>query len=155
MNSPVGKLMIAGDNDGLKYLSFETGKKPVKPKNEWKKNHSFFTKAINQLREYFEGTRESFDLKVAPHGTEFQLKVLEALRKIPYGTTKSYGEIAKEVGNPKASRAVGAANGRNPLSILIPCHRVIGQSGKLVGFGGGIGTKETLLSLEKRHASPF
>ena len=152
MKSPVGQLLIAGDEDGIKHLSFETGKKPTTPKPGWKLNTLFFTGAITQLQEYFDGKRTKFQLKLAPTGTAFQIKVLEELKKIPYGETCSYGDIANRIGNPNASRAVGAANGRNPVSIIIPCHRVIGHSGKLVGFGGGLKTKETLLSIEKRNS---
>ena len=102
------------------------------------------------MREYFSGRRTEFDLPLAPEGTEFQRTVWRHLQDIPYGQTISYGELAKRVGNPKASRAVGAANGCNPLPIVIPCHRVIGANGKLTGFGGGLPTKEMLLSLEAR-----
>jgi methylated-DNA-[protein]-cysteine S-methyltransferase len=106
---------------------------------------------VKQLREYFAGQRADFDLPLAPEGTEFQRTVWRNLRDIPYGETISYGELAKRVGNPKASRAVGAANGQNPIPIVIPCHRVIGANGKLTGFGGGLPTKEALLALETKH----
>ena len=102
-----------------------------------------------QLREYFGGHRAQFDLPLAPEGTAFQRTVWRHLQDIPYGETISYGELAKRVGNPKASRAVGAANGQNPIPIVIPCHRVIGSNGKLTGFGGGLPTKEALLAIEK------
>ncbi len=151
MESPVGPLMIAGDEEGLKFVSFSTGKKTVSPEKSWSRNNSFFANEILQLGEYFNGNRLVFDLKLAPFGTTFQLKVLKALQDIPYGMTTSYGHIATVIGNPKASRAVGAANGRNPISIIIPCHRVIGHSGKLVGFGGGLDTKEALLTLERKY----
>ncbi len=150
MESPVGPLMIAGDEQGLKFVSFSTGKKPVTPAADWGKNTTYISDAIDQLDDYFTGKRTTFDLKLTPFGTQFQLKVLRALQTIPYGVTTSYGHIAKEIGHPKASRAVGAANGRNPISIIIPCHRVIGHSGNLVGFGGGLSTKEALLSLEQK-----
>ncbi len=106
---------------------------------------------MKQLREYFAGKRADFDLPLAPEGTEFQRSVWRNLQDIPYGETISYGELAKRVGNPKASRAVGAANGQNPIPIVIPCHRVIGANGKLTGFGGGLPTKEALLALETRQ----
>lgn len=106
-------------------------------------------KAGQELQEYFAGKRKTFDLELAPEGTEFQQKVWTALQRIPYGQTRSYGEIAKEIGNPKAVRAVGGANHRNPIMIVIPCHRVIGANGSLTGFGGGLGMKEYLLKLEK------
>ncbi len=104
-----------------------------------------------QLCEYFGGRRKVFDLPLEPAGTEFQRKVWQALCEIPYGETRSYGEIARAVGNPNASRAVGAANHRNPIMIMIPCHRVIGASGALVGYGGGLPMKQYLLELEKQH----
>jgi len=108
--------------------------------------------AREQLSAYFAGERKSFDLKLNPGGTEFQMQVLDELQKIPYGTTTSYGDIANRIGRPKATRAVGAANGRNPIPIIIPCHRVIGSSGAMTGFGGGIPTKEALLRLELEHS---
>lgn len=107
--------------------------------------------AEKQLSEYFAGTRREFALPLAPVGTEFQRKVWDALRTIPYGETRSYGEIAAQIGNPKAGRAVGMANNRNPLPILIPCHRVIGADGTLVGYGGGLDVKSALLELEHRN----
>ena len=111
---------------------------------------SLLEKAERQLTEYFEGRRKSFDLPLELKGTDFQVKVWKALEKIPYGETKSYQEIAEEIGSPKAFRAVGNANNKNPVSIIIPCHRVIGKSGKLVGYGGGLDKKEYLLHLEEQ-----
>lgn len=105
---------------------------------------------VSQLDEYFDGTRKVFDLPIEPEGTEFQKKVWKSLIEIPYGETKSYGEIAKIIGNDKAARAVGMANNKNPIAIIIPCHRVIGANGKLVGYAGGLELKEKLLELEKR-----
>lgn len=107
--------------------------------------------AIKQLNEYFDGKRSSFDLPLEPKGTEFQNKVWNALREIPCGETRSYGEIAKIIGNEKASRAVGMANNKNPIPIIVPCHRVIGANGKLVGYAGGLDIKEKLLDLEKNY----
>ena len=107
-----------------------------------------------QLEAYFAGELQRFDLALAPDGTDFQQAVWQALTTIPYGATCSYGEIARQIGKPKASRAVGAANGQNPIPIIIPCHRVIGSTGKLTGFGGGLAAKEILLELEQRFA-PF
>lgn len=107
--------------------------------------------AKKQLQEYFAGKRQAFDLPIYSQGTEFQQKVWGALRQIPYGETRSYGEIAAQVGNPKASRAVGGANNKNPIMIIVPCHRVVGADGSLVGFGGGLYAKEYLLSLEKKY----
>ncbi|GKX65747.1 methylated-DNA--[protein]-cysteine S-methyltransferase [Inconstantimicrobium mannanitabidum] len=105
--------------------------------------------AIKQLNEYFSGSRNFFDLPLEPEGTEFQKKVWNALKEIPFGETRSYGEIAKKIGNEKAARAVGMANNKNPIMIIIPCHRVIGSNGKLVGYAGGLDIKEKLLNLEK------
>lgn len=113
------------------------------------KETGLLKEAIKQLNEYFEGKRNIFDLQLAPEGTEFQKKVWNALREIPFGETKSYGEIAKLIGNEKASRAVGMANNKNPIMIVIPCHRVIGANGKLVGYAAGVEVKEMLLNLEK------
>ena len=151
MDSPVGPLMIVGDHEGLRNISFSSGKKPTSPEPDWTENGSFLDHVVHQIHDYFSGRLKTFDLRLAPYGTRFQLAVLNVLRVIPYATTQSYGDIAREIGNPKACRAVGGAIGRNPLSIVIPCHRVIGNSGKLVGFGGGLKTKEWLLSLEKKY----
>lgn len=107
-----------------------------------------FGEVIDQLAEYFAGQRSEFELETAPHGTQFQRRVWHALTEIPYGQTRTYGQIAERIGNPKSSRAVGLANGRNPLSIIVPCHRVIGSTGNLTGYGGGIERKRFLLDLE-------
>ena len=150
VESPVGDILIAGDEKGLRLVNFPTGKMKRAIESDWEENNRALKEPIKQLKEYFAGNRKTFDLKLAPDGTEFQLSVLKALQKIPYGETCSYGDIAKKIGRPKASRAVGAANGRNPLSIVIPCHRVIGQNGDLTGFGGGLKTKKVLLELEQK-----
>lgn len=118
---------------------------------EWREDKEPLREVIRQLRAYFARELETFDLTLAPEGTHFQRDVWNHLRGIPYGETISYGELAKRVGNPKASRAVGAANGQNPIPIIIPCHRVIGSDGKLTGFGGGLPIKEKLLALEQRQ----
>ena len=148
--SPVGDLLIAGDKTGLKLINFQEGKHPRALPSNWTEDRQLFRPVIQQLNAYFEGRLTRFSLKLAPEGTPFQQKVWMVLRKIPYGITVSYGDIAKRIGNPKASRAVGAANGQNPLSIVVPCHRVIGQSGDLVGYGGGLPIKKSLLALERR-----
>ena len=153
IDSPIGEILIAGDDDTLHYIGFPEGKGRIEPGAGWTRNDEAFADAARQLAEYFSGERRSFDLKLSPHGTRFQLAVLQALQCIPYGETRSYADIARAVGNPKAVRAVGAANGRNPLPIVIPCHRVIGSNGSLTGFGGGIETKRFLLHLEGRHAA--
>lgn len=148
MKTPVGKLLLAGDEQGLREIDFQDGPHPAQPAADWQENAKPFRRAIQQLEEYFAGKRQSFDLDLAPAGTPFQLKVWRALRRIPYGETWSYGQLAQRVGNPKAARAVGAANGQNPLPIVVPCHRVIGANGSLTGFGGGLGIKQKLLELE-------
>ncbi|MEJ8737346.1 methylated-DNA--[protein]-cysteine S-methyltransferase [Erysipelotrichaceae bacterium HCN-30851] len=142
LNSPIGFIKITANNEAINEVIFV--------ENEEEDNPNALTQeATNQLMEYFEGKRKVFNLPLSPIGTSFQQAVWEALCSIPYGETRSYGEIAKMIGNPKASRAVGMANNRNPISIIIPCHRVIGASGKLVGYGGGINKKIYLLDLEK------
>jgi methylated-DNA-[protein]-cysteine S-methyltransferase len=152
VESPVGELLLAGDETGLKLINFRTGRHPAKPRSLWKADQAPFREAARQLRAYFEGDLETFNLVLSPEGTPFQLAVWRALQAIPYGETITYGELARQVGKPQASRAVGAANGRNPLPIVIPCHRVIGGDGSLTGYGGGLRIKRTLLDLERRHS---
>lgn len=118
------------------------------PKPEWEHNDAHFRDTIRQLKAYFAGDLQQFDVPLAGQGTEFQKRVWKALKKVPYGETATYGDIAKAIGSPTASRAVGMANGRNPISIIVPCHRIIGTSGKLVGYGGGLHRKTALLKLE-------
>jgi len=153
IDSPIGEILLAGDDHGLHYIGFPEGKGRILPQPDWTRSHTAFADAAQQLSEYFQGRRRSFDLKLSPHGTGFQLAVLQALQTIPYGETRSYADIARAVGKPNAVRAVGAANGRNPLPIVIPCHRVIGSNGSLTGFGGGLDTKRFLLDLERRNAA--
>lgn len=152
LDTPIGDLLLAGDDDALCLVGFPEGSMRREPESDWIFSDKPFAAAREQLTAYFAGERKSFDLKLNPVGTEFQLQVLEELQKIPYGITASYGDIAKRIGRPKAVRAVGAANGRNPIPIIIPCHRVIGSTGKLTGFGGGIPTKKALLKLELEHS---
>ena len=151
LDTPIGELLLAGEDDALSMIGFPKGSMRRDPEPDWIYNEKPLTKARQQLDEYFAGTRKEFDLSLNINGTEFQVSVLEALRNIPYGETVSYGEIAKRIGRPKAVRAVGAANGRNPIPIVVPCHRVIGSSGDLTGFGGGLDTKEALLRLEAEN----
>ena len=153
MKSPVGKLLLAGGEDSLQMICFQRGNRVIGPDPDWIESARTFHEAIRQLRAYFARELREFDLPLAPAGTPFQLSVWNLLRESPYGETISYGELAKRVGNPKASRAVGMANGRNPLPIVVPCHRVIGSSGKLTGFGGGLPTKELLLALEQKQSA--
>jgi methylated-DNA-[protein]-cysteine S-methyltransferase len=149
LETPIGALLIAGDDQAVRRIEFPKNGKPARPEPDWHESaRGPVGEAVRQLREYFAGKREEFDLPLAPVGTEFQRGVWRRLQEIPYGETISYGELAKRVGNPKASRAVGAANGQNPIPIVIPCHRVIGANGKLTGFGGGLPIKEALLALE-------
>lgn len=152
LNTPIGDLLLAGNQDALSLIGFPEGSMRREPDPDWIYSEKPFADARQQLSEYFEGSRQSFDLNLRPDGTEFQLRVLEELQQIPYGSTVSYGDVAERIGKPKAVRAVGAANGRNPIPIVIPCHRVIGSDGKMTGFGGGIPTKKALLRLELEHS---
>ncbi len=147
MKTPVGELFIAGRDGKLTDVLFRRPRKGF-PGPMWEKSDKPFAEVKKQLAEYFKGDRKKFDLKLAPEGTSFQIAVWRQLRRIPYGKTISYGEQASRIGNPKAARAVGAANGENPISIIVPCHRVIGADGRLTGFGGGLGKKKLLLDLE-------
>ena len=152
--SPVGSLLLAGDGHALRLISFPTGKAARQPEADWMRRNDAFKPVKQQLAAYFAGELTRFDLKLAPSGTPFQLAVWQALETIPYGETRSYGDIARQIGKPEANRAVGAANGQNPLPIVLPCHRVIGTNGSLTGFGGGLECKQFLLRLEQTHA-PF
>ena len=150
MTSPVGTLRLVASDKGLAGVWFErTRPGRTQPRGDVKNaKHPVLVAAERQLGEYFAGRRKAFDLKLDFVGTEFQKSVWKALLTIPFGQTRSYGEIARQVGRPSASRAVGAANGRNPVAIVAPCHRVIGSTGALTGFGGGLDVKEQLLRLE-------
>ena len=130
MESPVGPLLLVADDSGLRRIDFVNGRNPVQPDPQWHEDAEPLRETIRQLRAYFAGELESFDLALAPEGTPFQLAVWNRLCEIPYGETISYGELARRIGNPNASRAVGLANGSNPIPIVIPCHRVIGSNGK-------------------------
>ena len=151
LDTPIGELLLAGDERGLSMIGFPKGSMRREPEPNWIFNEKPLAEARRQLLEYFAGDRREFELPLQLNGTEFQVSVLEALRDIPYGETVSYGDIAKRIGRPRAVRAVGAANGRNPIPIVVPCHRVIGSTGDLTGFGGGLDTKEALLRLEAEH----
>lgn len=155
MDSPVGRLLLAGEDGALKVIGFSSGNKARGPDPEWRRHDDPFRRACVQLEEYFQGVRHSFDLPLAPDATPFQARVLAALQRIPYGETRSYKDIAADLGDVKAVRAVGGANGNNPIPIVIPCHRVIGSSGSLTGFGGGLEAKRFLLDLERRHSGLF
>lgn len=150
LETPIGTLLVAGD-DVLREIHFPNKARSRKPQRDWvESGRGVVSETLRQLREYFAGRRKDFDLPLDPAGTAFQRTVWKRLQEIPYGETISYGELARRVGNPKASRAVGSANGKNPIPIVIPCHRVIASGGKLGGFGGGLPTKEALLALERR-----
>jgi methylated-DNA-[protein]-cysteine S-methyltransferase len=153
LNTPIGDLLLAGDDDGLSMIGFPQGKMRREPEPSWVLDEKILEHAARQLEEYFAGERREFDLPLHLTGTEFQVRVLEELQCIPYGETTSYSAIAERIGRPKATRAVGAANGRNPIPIVIPCHRVIGRGGNLTGFGGGLETKAELLRLEAENSS--
>ena len=148
IDSPIGRLLLAGDETGLTLISFPDGSRARQAEPDWERRDPPFDAAKRQLDAYFDGRLTVFDLDLTPRGTPFQLKVWRTLQKIPYGKTTTYGALARRIGRPTASRAVGAANGANPLPIVIPCHRVIGSTGKLTGFGGGLPTKAALLKLE-------
>ena len=145
-NSPVGRLLVEVENGFLVRLDFADGI-PAEGKNG--NESALLAKVAMQLDEYFRGAGKNFDLPLNPAGTEFQRKVWDALLAIPYGETRTYREIAEAAGCPKGFRAVGMANNKNPIAIIIPCHRVIGSNGKLVGYAGGLGRKEALLALER------
>ena len=147
-DTPVGRLLLAGDAGALRRVHFQSGPRPLRPPPEWREDGAPFARALAQLGEYFGGTRRFFRLRLAPEGTAFQLTVWQALQRIPYGQTVSYVELARRLGNARGARAVGLANGANPLPIIVPCHRVIGADGSLTGFGGGLSIKRALLSLE-------
>jgi methylated-DNA-[protein]-cysteine S-methyltransferase len=150
-DTPIGELLLAGDEQALEILSFPSGRMRRDPDSGWIYNEKPFAEACMQLDEYFAGERRTFDLPLRLTGTEFQLSVLAELQKIPYGETASYRDVAERIGRPRAVRAVGAANGRNPIPVIVPCHRVIGAAGDLTGFGGGLDTKAALLRLEAEH----
>jgi methylated-DNA-[protein]-cysteine S-methyltransferase len=147
-DSPVGELLAVGDREQLRGLYMQDGSRPLTLGAAWVRDRRPFARLRAQLGEYFAGERRSFELDLAATGTPFQLEVWRALGAIEYGETVSYGELASRIGRPTASRAVGMANGRNPLSILIPCHRVIGAGGALTGYAGGLERKRWLLELE-------
>lgn len=150
-DTPVGQLLLAGTAQHLKFVLFDdpsVRQRQILPLNEWEFDEKPFHEVRQQLKAYFAGKLKEFDLNIAADGTDFQQRVWRELSNVPYGKTASYGEIASAIQRPTASRAVGMANGRNPISIVVPCHRIIGSSGKLVGYGGGLDRKTRLLQLE-------
>ncbi|MCW1932406.1 methylated-DNA--[protein]-cysteine S-methyltransferase [Pararhodobacter zhoushanensis] len=146
--SPVGDLLVAGTAEALHFLSFPSGHKSFGPRPDWRRADAPFRAVKEQLAAYFAGELHRFDLPLHLSGTAFQTSVWHSLATIPLGETRTYGQIAALLGRPKASRAVGAANGNNPVPIILPCHRVIGSNGSLTGFGGGLPVKDYLLRLE-------
>jgi len=154
IDSPIGPLTLAGDGEVLTNLRMVD--QTYEPdRTDWIHDDTAFGAAVEQLAAYFTGQLRSFDLELKMGGTDFQLRVWNALRTIPYGETRSYGEIAAQIGSPKAARAVGLANAHNPIAVIVPCHRVIGADGTLTGFGGGLGRKSALLGLERKRLAPM
>ncbi len=147
-DSPIGELLLVGDERALRGVYMQAGPRPKRVAPGWHRAEEPFAAAVAQLHEYFAGGRTHFDLPLEPAGPEFERAVWDALTGIPYGETASYGEIAKRIGFPDAARAVGSANARNPISIIVPCHRVIGADGSLTGYGGGLERKRFLLEHE-------
>jgi methylated-DNA-[protein]-cysteine S-methyltransferase len=155
IDSPLGELLLVGDGHALRGLHMQEGRTAVSVNPQWRAADVPFADVRAQLSEYFAGERRDFDIPLAMEGTPFQRHVWGALREIPYGETTTYGELAHRLNMPSASRAVGLANGRNPIAVIVPCHRVIGSNGSLTGYGGGLERKRLLLELEAaRVASP-
>jgi methylated-DNA-[protein]-cysteine S-methyltransferase len=154
ISSPLGDLLAVRDDVGLTGLYLPTGKRPKAVDPAWQRDDDAFDDVRTQLAEYFDGTRQEFDLPLHASGSAFQQRVWAALCDIPYGETTSYGKTAAAVGAPDAARAVGLANGQNPISIVVPCHRVVGANGSLTGYGGGLPAKQWLLQHEAAHAAP-
>jgi methylated-DNA-[protein]-cysteine S-methyltransferase len=153
IDSPIGRLLLGTDGEALVRIDMDVPDRPPRNLENWTCDHAAgpLPEVARQLEEYFTGRRRVFDLPIRMEGTEFQRRAWRMLMEIPYGQTRSYGEQAKRIGNPNASRAVGLANGRNPIPIVVPCHRVIGADGSLTGFGGGIERKRWLLVHEGLH----
>lgn len=151
LDTPIGPLLLAADEQGLRHIDFNRADQGERIQSRWRRDRRFLGAAIEQLEAYFAGDLHDFDVALAARGTGFRKTVWDELVRIPYGETISYGELARRIGAPAASRAVGAANGANPLPVIVPCHRVIGSTGKLTGFGGGLPIKQWLLDHERRH----
>jgi methylated-DNA-[protein]-cysteine S-methyltransferase len=148
IESPIGDLLAVGDGQALRGLYMQEGRKPAAIGADWQPAPDAFGELRRQLDEYFDGARCTFDVPLAMAGSAFQRRVWDALRDIPYGETASYGQLARRIGVPSASRAVGVANGQNPVCVIVPCHRVIGADGSLTGYAGGLERKRLLLELE-------
>jgi methylated-DNA-[protein]-cysteine S-methyltransferase len=154
IDSPVGTLTLAGHDGVLTHLRMDDQAHPPSGRAAWAEDPDAFADVVEQLAGYFAGERVDFEVALRLEGTDFQRRVWQALLDIPYGETRSYGQLAAAIGRPSASRAVGMANGRNPISIIVPCHRVIGSNGSLTGYGGGLDRKRTLLDHERQRLSP-
>ncbi len=152
LDTPIGRLKLFADEHGaLVQVNLPHARKPMADPGPNRHEPARLAAILDQFRAYFAGTRQSFDLRLEPRGTAFQRQVWDGLTRIDYGRTESYGDLARRIGRPRAVRAVGAANGANPLSIVVPCHRVIGADGSLTGYGGGLEAKRWLLAHEQRH----
>ena len=154
-DSPIGTLTVAGNGEAIVHILFPQNRHDARGRADWRRDAVPLREARMQLLQFLHGERTRFDLPLQPRGTPFQQRVWQALAAIPFGQTWSYLQLASHLGQPTATRAVGAANGRNPLPIVLPCHRVTGRDGSLTGFGGGLETKAALLALEQRQAGLF
>ena len=152
--APVGPIVVVASDAGLRRLSFDGGRRPLAPAPDWIEDRAALAEPVEQLRAFFAGALRRFELDLDAPGTDFQRSVWAAVAAIPYGETASYADVALAAGRPRASRAVGAANGANPLPIVVPCHRVVGADGSLTGFAGGLEAKRWLLAHEAEHAGP-
>jgi methylated-DNA-[protein]-cysteine S-methyltransferase len=152
IDSPLGELFVTRDEGGITGMDLPTARYPRRVRDDWERDDAAFDDVRAQLGEYFAGTRQQFDLPLHAKGNAFQRAVWQALTEIPYGETTSYGKVAAAVGQPDGARAVGVANGQNPIPIIVPCHRVIGADGSLTGYGGGLPAKRWLLDHEAHHA---
>jgi methylated-DNA-[protein]-cysteine S-methyltransferase len=152
IDSPLGRLQVTRDEGGVTGLDLPTARYPRQIRDDWERDDAAFDDVRAQLSEYFAGTRQQFDLPLNARGNAFQHAVWQVLTEIPYGETTSYGKVAAAVGHPDGARAVGVANGQNPIPIIVPCHRVVGADGSLIGYGGGLSTKRWLLDHEAHHA---
>jgi methylated-DNA-[protein]-cysteine S-methyltransferase len=147
-DSPIGELLLVGDGHSLHGLHMREGRRPLRVSPAWERHDESFAPVAEQLAEYFGGVRPEFEIPLTMAGNPFEQLVWEELQRIPYGETISYGELARHIGHASAARAVGLANGRNPVAVIVPCHRVIGADGSLTGYGGGLERKRFLLDLE-------
>lgn len=147
-DTAVGRMRLIGDSQGIRELHLKTDETPFAPLEDWRESDEWLADAVQQLQAYAEGKLQRFDVRLNPQGTDFQKRVWQALSEIPFGEVRSYQEIAAAIGNPKAVRAVGGANGKNPIPVIVPCHRVIGADGSLTGFSSGLPLKKRLLALE-------